>query len=135
MLFGEKLKTLRKTANISQNVLAEQLGVSKRTIINYESGRCYPKQTEVFNKMAGIFGVNVDYLMSEEEEFVQEVKDEYGFRAKTKAEKLISDSAALFAGGELDDSDKELVYKAITELFWETREANKKFTPKKFRKT
>ena len=47
MLFGEKLKKLRTDARLSQSELAEKLGVTRRSIIYYESGERYPKSRDI----------------------------------------------------------------------------------------
>lgn len=40
--FGEKLKELRDERNMLQSEMAELLGVSRKTIIEYENGNCKP---------------------------------------------------------------------------------------------
>jgi len=40
----------------------------------------------------------------------------------------------LFAGGELNEEDKEKVFRAITEMYWKAKDNNKKYTPKKYKK-
>lgn len=44
MKFCEKLKEARTKAGLKQEELAKALGVSFRTISNYESGERYPKK-------------------------------------------------------------------------------------------
>ena len=44
MRFCEKLKEARTKAGLKQEELAKALGVSLRTITNYESGECYPRK-------------------------------------------------------------------------------------------
>ena len=39
MTFGEKVKTLRKTKDMSQTQLAQAIGVSLRTVGGWEIGR------------------------------------------------------------------------------------------------
>ena len=46
MKFCEKLKEARTRAGLKQEELAKALGVSLRTITNYESGERYPKKRE-----------------------------------------------------------------------------------------
>ena len=41
---------------------------------------------------------------------------------------------ALFEGGELPDEDKDEFFRAITEIYFDAKEKNKKYTPKKYRK-
>ena len=40
--FGQKLKELRKKKKISQERLAHELGVTRATVANYETGRASP---------------------------------------------------------------------------------------------
>jgi len=39
---GEKIKLLRKKNDITQDKLAEYLGVTAQSISRWESGTCYP---------------------------------------------------------------------------------------------
>ncbi|MBQ5649903.1 MAG: helix-turn-helix transcriptional regulator, partial [Clostridia bacterium] len=48
MTFAEKLRMLRKRKGYTQQELAEIIGVTSRTLINYEMGKCCPKQTELY---------------------------------------------------------------------------------------
>ena len=48
MTFGEKLRVLRRRDGYTQAELAELLGITPRTLINYERGRCCPKQTDLY---------------------------------------------------------------------------------------
>lgn len=65
MTFGEKLRTLRKQADMSQEKLAEKLGVSRQAITKWETEAGIP---EVENIMAisALFGVSLDELLSNE---------------------------------------------------------------------
>ena len=38
--FGSRIREARKKAGLSQHALAERLGVSRNTVVNWESGRC-----------------------------------------------------------------------------------------------
>lgn len=59
---GTKLKQLRSQRNMSQIVLAKQLGVSKSVISSYENEVHLPPY-DVLLKMARLFGVSTDYLL------------------------------------------------------------------------
>ncbi len=39
MLFNEKLKSLRNAHEMTQDMLSEKLGITKRALANYESGK------------------------------------------------------------------------------------------------
>jgi transcriptional regulator with XRE-family HTH domain len=66
---GEKIKSLRKSKNMTQKDLADRIGVSKSIISSYESGIRYPSY-DVLVKMARIFHVSTDYLLGIEKKRV-----------------------------------------------------------------
>lgn len=135
MKFGEKVKKSRTDAGLSQEDLAKKIGVSLRTITNYEAQNRYPKKREVYAKLAEVLGVDINYLMTEDEDFVVDASAKYGARGAKQAEQLISEVHGLFAGGELSESDKDGVMKALQQAYWECKEENvQKYTPKKYKK-
>ncbi len=133
MKFGEKLRLARKRKNITQEELAKQVGVSKRTIVNYESGEIYPKGRSMYTTLAKVLELEPSYLLSEDEEFLLGVGEMYGVRGRTQARRLIDQVSAMFAGGELDDDDKLAFVHQIQELYLESKEYSKRFTPNKFK--
>lgn len=60
--FGEKVKKLRHKKDLTQQQLAELLGVAVSAISSYESGNRYPSY-EVLISLARIFHVSTDYLL------------------------------------------------------------------------
>ena len=135
MKFGEKVKKSRTDAGLSQEDLAKKIGVSLRTITNYEVQNRYPKKREVYAKLAEVLGVDINYLMTEDEDFVVDASAKYGARGAKQAEQLISEVHGLFAGGELSEADKDGVMKALQQAYWECKEENvQKYTPKKYKK-
>ena len=62
MSFGENLQKLRKRKNISQEGLAEELGVSRQTIGKWENGTTYP-ETECIIQISDFFDVSIDTLL------------------------------------------------------------------------
>ena len=134
MTFGNKLRALRKKAGMTQEMLAIEIGVTARMITHYESGKSYPP-LEKTPKIAKFFGVTIDSLMSEEEEFISKAHELGGSKGMRDAAALIEEVSGLFAGGSLSDDDKEAVFKAITNAYWMAREESKrKYTPQKYRK-
>lgn len=63
--FGEKLKNQRKSKNLTQEEVAEKIGVSGQAVSKWEKGECLP---DVYNlKMLGkLFQVSVDSLLEDE---------------------------------------------------------------------
>lgn len=62
MLNYNKLRSLRKKANMLQSDLAEKLNVSPSTIGMWEQGRNQPSVDDL-SKMSQLFGVSTDYLL------------------------------------------------------------------------
>ena len=63
---------MRREIGLNQEELAKKLGVSKRTVQNYENADMYPKSRGIYGKMADLFGVDVNYLLTEDEKFIAE---------------------------------------------------------------
>lgn len=134
MLFGDRIKELRNLADMSQQELANRTGLSLRSIQNYESNQRYPKDVAILNKLCAALGTTIEALMKEEDQFILEAASKFGSRGKNDAEKLIEEVGGLFAGGELNEEDKDKVFRAITEMYWKAKDNNKKYTPKKYKK-
>lgn len=128
MKFSEKVKNMRKELGLSQEALAEKINVSKRTVQNYETADMYPKSREIYGKLAEVFGVSVNYLLTEDEQFIAEAAVRYGSAGVLDAKKLVNNISALFAGGSLPQEDKDAVMRAITDAYWTAKENNKKYS-------
>lgn len=133
MLFGDKIKELRTLAGMSQQELANNTKLSLRSIQNYESNQRYPKDVAILNKLCKALNTTIEDLMKEEDNFIQEAAEKYGIRGKKDAKKLVDELSGLFAGGELNETDKDKVFRAITEMYWKAKDTNKKYIPKKNR--
>lgn len=134
MNFGEKLREIRVKENLTQQEMAKLIGVSLRTLKAYELGETLPRYRKIYHKIAEEFNVDVNYLLTEGDNFVLLAGEKYGYRGMRGANELISDARALFAGGELSDHDKKAVFDALQEAFFEAKLENKKYTPKKYLK-
>lgn len=132
MTFGEKLRTLRKTKDMSQTQLAQVIGVSLRTVGGWEKEGRYPKQHELYQKLADTLGCDISYLMTEEEAFITEATEQFGSRGARQAQQILEQAAAMFAGGELSDEDKTAFMDEIQMLYLDSKKRAKKFTPKKY---
>lgn len=135
MTFGEKIKKLRTEKGWTQEQLAQKIGKRSRAIVRYERGESYPRSRETYHKLAELFSVDVNYLLTENEEFMAEVGEQYGRRGQLQAEEVLSQARELFAGGELSDDDRLAFLTELQEIFLESKKiARKKFTPKKYQK-
>lgn len=60
--FDKILKLLRKEKNMSQQELADALGISKSSINMYERGERQPN-FEILETIADYFNIDIDYLL------------------------------------------------------------------------
>lgn len=67
MKFNEILRNLRKSANLTQEKLADELQIDKRQISKLETAYNEPN-IELLIKLADCFGCTVDYLLGRESE-------------------------------------------------------------------
>ena len=65
MSFSDNLKAIRKEKNLSQEELAELLGVSRQAVSKWELGDGYP-EVEKLLTIAGKLNVSLDSLMGTE---------------------------------------------------------------------
>lgn len=133
MAFAEKLKTARMQAGLSQSRLSAELGISKRTIANYESGQTLPPSDKL-PIIAKYFGVTIESLITEDEEFVAAAYTQGGSKSGREAKALVNEVSGLFAGGKLSEEDMDAAMRAIQNAYWIAKEESKrKYTPKKYR--
>lgn len=66
MNLSEKIQNLRKTHNLTQEQLAEQLGVSRQSVSKWESDQAVP-EVEKLIALSEVFNVTTDYLLKPSE--------------------------------------------------------------------
>lgn len=76
LTIGENIKVIRKSKDITQEQLAEMLGVSCQSVSRWELGVCYPDM-ELLPVLAGIFEVTIDKLLGVDSIVEQKEVDEY----------------------------------------------------------
>lgn len=80
MRFEEKIVELRKQKGLSQEELAEQLGVSRQAVSRWELGQTLPDIPNLL-QLCEMFSVSADYLVRDEEQ----TAEKSGQNAKTIA--------------------------------------------------
>ena len=134
MKFGEKLRELRKQKHLSQTELGAAIGVSLRTLRGWEVEGRYPKQRELYAKLAEVLECDVDYLLTEKEAFITDSADRFGYRGERDARALVEDLTGLFAGGQMAEEDMDALMLAVQEAYVEAKRRNReKYAPKKNR--
>ena len=67
MNIGERILNLRKKSGLSQEELAEKLGVSRQSVSKWETGNVMPDIDKAV-AMCELFGVSTDYLLKGKED-------------------------------------------------------------------
>ena len=67
MTLGDKLAKLRREHHLTQEQLAERLGVSRQAVSKWESGAAYP-ETEKLLRLGALYGCSMDYLLTDQAE-------------------------------------------------------------------
>lgn len=129
MEFHEKLKNARERAGLTQKQLGEEAGISTRMVQMYENGDHYPR-ANVAKKLSDVLGVSVTYLLSENDAILADAEEKGGTSARRDVASLINEVSALFAGGTLDESEKDEVIEALTYAYWDAKKKNKKYSAK-----
>ena len=134
-MFKDRLKEKRLEAGLTQVELAGKAGVTTRTIQNYELGNRKPANMEVIQRIADALNTTTEYLLGSSGAYVVEAQERGGAKAARDIEELVSEVTGLFAGGELSEEDIEGAMKALNDAYWMAKEKNRKYTPKKYRKS
>ena len=130
MNFQERLKKRRIAAGLTQVELATKVGVSARTIQNYESGFRKVNNIEIARKLAEVLGTNVDELLDTGEKLEAEAYAKGGRRSAMDINELVEEVTGLFAGGKLSEDAMDGAMRALNEAYWIAKENNKKCAPK-----
>ena len=75
MNFAEKLQSLRKGMGMSQENLAEAIGVSRQAVSKWESGQSFP-ETDKLIALSELFHVSIDSILKDAKPTVDEDKDQ-----------------------------------------------------------
>ena len=65
MTIGEKIAQARREKRLTQEELADRLGVSRQAVSKWESGAALP-ETDKLARLSGLLGVSCDYLLCDD---------------------------------------------------------------------
>ncbi|MBQ8459218.1 helix-turn-helix transcriptional regulator [bacterium] len=98
-LFGKRIKELRKQNNLTQEQLAEKLGVFQKQIGNIETGTTFTTMANL-DKLAKILGV--------------EVQDLFNYNHKKSRNDLIDEINCMINSSS--DESVQIVYKIVKDI-------------------
>lgn len=90
MNLKDNLRKIRKDNNLSQEDLAEKLGVSRQSVSKWESGSAYPEMDKVI-QLCNMFNLNIDDLLNQDIKKVEKTK-----QSKVDVGKYIDDFLLFF---------------------------------------
>lgn len=129
MKLHQKLRQIRRQLGLTQAQLAEKMGVSTRTITNYESGNRIPG-ADYIARFSELTGVTSDYFLN------KHLQETYPGRmrshnrtttpeeSRAKMDLLLAEIAALFTGGGLNARDKENFLRAVGDIYFKSQKAD-----------
>ena len=98
---GKKLQQLRKGRKLTQQQLADKMGVTRATISNYEVGRRTPHLSEL-ERFAEFFGVGLDH---------------FGVASTDEIFDLLTRARAVFESGNVSKEKKDDLHLALMQLY------------------
>ena len=124
--FSEKVVAARTELGLTQQQLGDAVGVSLRTIWDYEKGLKRPRASTML-RLAKALKVSVKYLSDdncdnpvediEKDGYIEEARSRYGTKGARDMDQLLADNAALFAGGELSQDQKDAFFEAVMKAY------------------
>lgn len=141
MTMGDKIRTARIALNLSQTELAKKAGVTERTIYSYEQLGATPRRITL-QKLTEALNVTATYLLDkdeidtqkniDQELFLAEVRKDYGYKGEQEASEVFLRASALFAGGELDETAKDIYFQSLRKVYMASKaEASRKFSARR----
>ncbi len=124
MEFKDKLLKLRKQHGFTQTQLGNLVGVSLRSIQNYELGVRYPKRA-VLDKLCEVFNVPIDYMITTDGTAMLKDYGDPSQSGKMAAQIFLDNANILFSGGRISEEDKDDVMIALQKIYWLSKENNK----------
>lgn len=89
MEIGSKLKSTRTKMGMTQEKVADEIGVSRQTISNWENNRSFPDIVSVIS-LSNLYSVSLDELLKEDKEMIKYLNESTNeVKSRQKFSKLI----------------------------------------------
>ncbi len=127
--FPDKLRQARQALKLSQQRLADLVGISARSVIKYEVEGIQPRKS-VLERIAKVLQLSPEYLINDDitdprhglQQEINEVYEVTNEKAGKELDFLLQRSHALFAGGELSQEAKDEFFEAVTKSYIHCKE-------------
>ncbi|MBU5365755.1 helix-turn-helix transcriptional regulator [Enterococcus devriesei] len=74
MEVGERLKARRNELNLTQDQVADSLGITRQTMSNWENGRSYPDIERVI-RLSELYALSLDELLKGDQKMVRHLQE------------------------------------------------------------
>ena len=98
---GYKLKTLRKGQKMTQQYVADKVGITRATLSNYEINRRQP-DLRTLQKLADCYGVGLDY---------------FGIATADEVLELLARAKEVFASDVISEEKKREIHDELMKLY------------------
>lgn len=98
---AKRLQQLRKGRKLTQQQLADKMGVTRATVSNYEVGRRTPHISEL-KRFAEFYGVGLDY---------------FGVKSTDEIFELLSRAKAVFDNDNISKEAKDELHRALMQFY------------------
>lgn len=98
---GYRLKTLRKGQKMTQQHVADKVGITRATLSNYEIDRRTP-DLRTLQKLADCYGVGLDY---------------FGIATVDEVLELLGRAKEIFASDKISDERKRQIHDELMKLY------------------
>jgi HTH-type transcriptional regulator, competence development regulator len=128
MKIGQRLTDLREKQGLTQDQMADRLGIKRARYNSWENNIAKP-DIEFIDKIAEIHKVTSDYLLGRSVDVVAESSEPYWATPKDKRDfkKMLEDEApVMFDGVPISEDDKEKIKRVMEAMFWDAKKKNKR---------
>ena len=133
MVFADKIRLAREKAKLNQKELAELVGVHYRSVQNWETGGRLPKSMDTVRRLSEVLNIPTEQLLDDTDAYVVEAAERGGDRAARDVEGLVREVIGLFAGGEIEEEEKDGIMAALNEAYWVAKAKNQRYVPTKYK--
>ena len=89
MDIGSKLKNSRKNAGLTQEAVAEKIGISRQTLSNWENNKSYPDVVSVIH-LSDLYSISLDELLKEDQGMMMHIEETTNeVKSRQKFSKLV----------------------------------------------
>ena len=131
---GDKVKALRLSKKMTLTALSRASGLSDRAIRYIENNERQPS-VDAIKKLSAALEVGTDYFMDDDlfqqelhkEEVLAQAKEKYGSRGMAQARAVYETAKGLYAGGRLNEDERDAFRDLMMEIFFDSKEEAKKY--------